>query len=221
MKKENVVEALFGAGSHFGYSRTRRHPTVTPFLYGNKSGVDIINVEKTAEQIEAAKAFLATLLDSQEKKVLIVGVKPESREAAQLFANTLRMPFVSERWIGGTLTNFPQTKKRIAKLEEIREKKLNGELDKFTKKEKIVIEREMNRLSKYFSGLVGMTKLPDALIVVDTKKEHTAIKEAKKLRIPVIGIGNTDCPVHMSTFPIVANDGTTSSIRAILDLLQK
>lgn len=219
MKKENLVEALFGAGSHFGYSRTRRHPTVTPYLYGNKGGVDIIDATQTASQIETAKAFLEGLFASG-KKVLFVGVKPEAREASIEVAQSLRMPYVTERWIGGTLTNFIETKKRISKLEELKEKKANGELDKFTKKEQILINREMTRLSKYFSGLVGMTKLPDALIIVDSKKEHNAVKEARKLGIPMIAIGNSDCSVSGIEYPIVANDGTVSSIRVILEALK-
>lgn len=219
MKKENLVEALFGAGSHFGYSRTRRHPTVTPYLYGNKGGVDIIDVSQTAEQIEAAKAFLDGIFASG-KKVLFVGVKPEAREASIEISQSLRMPYVTERWIGGTLTNFVETKKRISKLEEIKEKKANGELDKFTKKEQILITREMTRLSKYFAGLVGMTKLPDALIIVDSKKEHNTVKEARKLGIPMIAISNSDCSVKGIDYPIVANDGTVSSIRVILEALK-
>jgi small subunit ribosomal protein S2 len=219
MKKENLVEALFGAGSHFGYSRTRRHPTVAPYLYGNKGGVDIIDVSQTAEQIETAKSFLDGIFASG-KKVLFVGVKPEAREASIEIALSLHMPYVTERWIGGTLTNFVETKKRIAKLEEIKEKKANGELDKFTKKEQILITREMTRLSKYFAGLVGMTKLPDALIIVDSKKEHNAVKEARKLGIPMIAISNSDCSVKGIDYPIVANDGTVSSIRVILEALK-
>jgi small subunit ribosomal protein S2 len=219
MKKENLVEALFGAGSHFGYSRTRRHPTVTPYLYGNKGGVDIIDVSQTAEQIETAKSFLDGLFASG-KKVLFVGVKPEAREASIEIAQSLRMPYVTERWIGGTLTNYVETKKRISKLEEIKEKKANGELDKFTKKEQILINREMVRLSKYFAGLVGMTKLPDALIIVDSKKEHNAVKEARKLGIPMIAISNSDCSVGGIDYPIIANDGTVSSIRVILEALK-
>ncbi len=220
MKKENLVEALFSAGSHFGYSRTRRHPTVTPLLYGNKDGVDILDTTKTALQIEEAGAFLKGLAASG-KKALFVGVKPESRQAVKDVASALHMPYVTERWIGGILTNFVETKKRITKLEDIKEKKATGELDKFTKKEQILINREMVRLSKYFSGLVGMQKVPEALIVIDSKKEHNAIKEARKLNIPVIALGNTDCSIRGISYPITANDSSVASITLILATLQE
>jgi small subunit ribosomal protein S2 len=118
------------------------------------------------------------------------------------------------------LTNFPEIKRRIQKLEDIREKQVSGELAKYTKKEQLLIAREQARLNKYFSGLVGMYKMPDAVVVVDSKKEHIAIAEARKMHIPVIAIGNTDCSVRAIDYPIVANDGSSSSIAAILGILK-
>jgi len=207
------------AGVHYGYSRTRRHPTVTKFIYGNKNGVDIIDLEKTVPQIEAAAKFL-TELGASGKTVLFVGVKPEARKHIEETATLLHQPFVTERWIGGILTNFPEIKKRIQKLIDLKEKRASGELAKYTKKEQLLLDREMERLSKYFSGVVGLTKMPDALLVIDSKKEHIAIKEARKIGIPVIAIGNTDCSIRGIDLPIIANDGSSSSIATILGILK-
>jgi small subunit ribosomal protein S2 len=212
-------DSLMAAGVHYGYSRTRRHPTVTPFLYGNKNGVDIIDLEKTMLQLEVAAKFLADVAGAG-KNVLFVGVKPEARAHVQELAQLLHMPYVTERWIGGILTNFPEIKKRIQRLEELKEKRATGELAKYTKKEQLLFERETERLSKYFSGLLGMNKMPDALVVVDSKKEHIAIAEARKMNIPVVAIGNTDCSIRGITYPIVANDGSASSIAAVLGILK-
>ncbi len=135
------------AGVHYGYSRTRRHPTNTKLIYGTKDKIDIIDLDKTIPQIEAAAAFLQGL-GAAGKTVLFVGVKPESRASVQEVANVLHQPYVSERWIGGILTNFMEIKRRIQKLEELREKRVSGELLKFTKKEQLLIDREMERLRR-------------------------------------------------------------------------
>lgn len=218
MKKIDSL-ALMEAGVHYGYSRTRRHPTVTSFLYGNKNGVDIIDTEKTAAALEAAGAFLGGL-GATGKTVLFVGVKPEARGSIMETAAALSQPYVTERWIGGMLTNFAQMKVRIQKLEKMREERTNGEYDKYTKKEQLLLNREMARLDTYFAGVVGLHKMPDAIVIVDPKKEAIALLEARKMGIPVIAIGNTDCSVRGIEYPIVANDSSTSSIAALLGILK-
>lgn len=210
---------MFEAGVHYGYSKTRRHPTVLPYLYGSKDGIDIIDLEKVSPLLEKATETLSNL-GKAGKTVLFVGTKAEARAAVEATAVALRQPFVIERWIGGTLTNFPEIKRRIQKMEEMKEKRVNGEYDKYTKKEKIILNRELDRLNKYFNGLTGVTKIPDAMVVVDTKKEHIAVTEAKKMGITVIGIGNTDCSISTVHYPIIANDGTRSSIELILGILR-
>ncbi|MBY0328685.1 30S ribosomal protein S2 [Patescibacteria group bacterium] len=210
---------LMEHGVHYGYSRTRRHPTVSNFIYGNKNGVDIIDAEKTIAQLEAAGAFLATL-GATGKNILFVGVKPESRSSITSTASLLKQPFVTERWIGGMLTNFTQMKVRIDKLEKMREDRTTGEFEKYTKKEQLLLTREMTRLDRYFSGVVGLKKMPEAIVIVDPKKESIALLEARKMNIPVITIGNTDCSVRGVEFPIVANDSSSSSLGFILGILK-
>ncbi len=207
------------AGVHYGYSRTRRHPTVTPHLYGNKNGTDIIDIDKTMSQLETAATFLAEL-GTAGKVALFIGVKPEARASIIETAGSLHLPYVTERWIGGILTNFGEIKRRIEKLEKMKEERVSGEYAKYTKKEQLLLTREMARLNKYFSGLIGMTKMPDVVVVIDSKKEHIAIKEARKMNIPVIAIGNTDCSTKNITYPIIANDSSASSIVAILGILK-
>jgi small subunit ribosomal protein S2 len=219
MKKELTQNSLIEAGVHYGYSRTRRHPTVTPFIYGNKKGSDIINIEKVIPQIEEAAKFMSEIGQAG-KVALFVGVKPEARAAVAEVASALKQPFVTERWIGGTLTNFVEIKRRIQKLEDMREKIANGEFSKYTKKEQLLLTREMEKLNKYFSGLVGMNKMPDVFVVVDAKKEHIAVAEARRMNVPVISISNTDCSIKNIDYPIVANDGSASSIKLILDILK-
>ncbi|MEI6022771.1 MAG: 30S ribosomal protein S2 [bacterium] len=218
MKKEISLTNLMEAGVHYGYSRTRRHPSVSPFVYGTKNGTDIIDLEKTVPQIQNAAAFLETLA-ANGKTILIVGVKPEAQEITREMAAKLHQPYVTERWIGGMLTNFTEIKRRIQKLEDMREKRVNGDFEKYTKKEQILLTREMARLDKYFAGMVGMHKMPEAVLVIDPKKEHIAVTEAHKLSIPVITIGSTDCSVRNIAYPIVANDSATSSIGAIITIL--
>lgn len=219
MKKELSLQPLMEAGVHFGYSRTRRHPTITPFLYGTKGGVDIIDLEKTAPMMESAVKFISEL-GAAGKNVLFVGVKPEARNVVIEVAQSLKQPYVTERWIGGILTNFPEIKRRINRLETLREDKASGALEKYTKKEQLILAREMERLNKYFNGLTGLTKMPDAVVVVDSKKEHIAIKEARKMGVPIIALGNTDCSIRGISYPIIANDSSASSIRAVLGILK-
>lgn len=206
------------AGVHYGYSRTRRHPSISGFVYGTKNGSDIIDLEKTVPQIQRAAEFLESLR-ANGKQILIVGVKPEAQKLVEDMATALGQPFVTERWIGGMLTNFSEIKRRIQKLEDMRQQKIDGSFEKYTKKEQILLTREMTRLNKYFAGMVGMTKMPDAILVVDQKKEHIAVTEAHKLGIPVITIGSTDASIRAIAYPIIANDSATTSIAAVLAIL--
>jgi small subunit ribosomal protein S2 len=218
MKKEISIPSLMEAGAHYGYSRARRHPSVSKYVYGTKNGSDIIDLEKTVVQIQHAVEFLHTLA-ANGKTVLLVGVKPEAQALIQNMATALKLPFVTERWIGGMLTNFSEIKRRIQKLEDMRLARTDGSFEKYTKKEQIMLSREMARLEKYFAGMVGMHKMPDALLIVDQKKEHIATTEAHKLSIPVITIGNTDASIRAVDYPIVANDSATTSISAIIAIL--
>ena len=218
MSDLTLIDALFKAGAHYGYSKTRRHPSTAKYIYSTKNKVDIIDIEKTALGIEKAQVFMSEL-GSKGKVVLFSGVKPEAREAVRQNAEAIGMPYVTERWAGGILTNFPEIKRRVAKLEDLRTKREAGDLEKYTKKERLLIDEEIAQMHRLYSGIVGMKKLPDALLVVDPKREYIAINEAARLGIPVIGIASTDNDVSTLKYPIVANDASVASIGFILQAL--
>ncbi|MEK7572627.1 MAG: 30S ribosomal protein S2 [Patescibacteria group bacterium] len=209
---EILIEKMFEAGAHYGYSKTRRHPSVSSFIYATKNKTDIINLEKTKEMFENASLFVKSL-GARNKIVLFVGTKPEAKETVKDIALSLNMPYVNERWIGGTLSNFPEIKKRINELENYRKEDKEGGLEKYTKKERVVMAKKMERLSRYYSGLVGVKKIPDALFIVDAKTEHIAATEAKKSAVPVVALINSDSNIKGIDYPIVGNDSGIPSIK--------
>lgn len=209
---EKVIEDMFAVGAHYGYSKSRRHPSASPYIYTTKQSGDIINLEKTALLLEKAVEF-AEKLGKEGKTLLFVGTKPEAREAIQNAAESLEMPYVIERWIGGTISNFPEIKKRITELENYRKEEAEGGLEKYTKKERGVLAKKMERLSRYYGGLVGVSKLPDALFIIDSKAEHIAAREANMSDIPVIALANSDSDIKKIEYPIIGNDSAMPSVK--------
>ena len=219
MTKNTAIDAMFNVGAHFGYSRARRHASVKPCLYGAKNGVDIIDLEKTAQMLEAATARM-TELGKLGKVVLFVGTKQEVRDSVEAAAKSLNMPYVSERWVGGILTNWSEIKKRTARLKELSEKFAKGELEKYTKKERLLFEREMAKLQKEFGGIASLEGSPAALVIVDPREEHIAVKEATKVKSEMIALLNTDCNKNEITYPILANDSALASVKYFLESLR-
>ena len=209
---------MFGVGAHYGYTRTRRHPTTKPFLYGTKNRTDIIDLEKTAVSLAKASEFLATL-GTTGKQILFVGTKPEAAPVVKSAAESLGMPYVEVRWIGGTLTNEKQIKSRVTLLEDMTVKHEKNELVAKTKKEKLLLERKMEKLARRFGGLSTMKGMPGAIIVIDSKEEDIAVTEANKVGIPVISISNTDCDIQKVSYPIIANDANKKTIEFFLNKL--
>lgn len=209
---EGVIERLFQVGAHFGYSKRRRHPSISDHIFGVKNKVEIIDLEKTSSQLVAAQAFMKERGEAG-MQVLFVGGKNEAREPVKESAMALGMPYVAGRWIGGTLTNFSEIRKRVERLEDLTEKRDKGELEsKYTKHERLLLEREIENLSKMFGGIISMKALPSALLVVDTKHEKTAVSEARRLGIPIVGLLNSDSDMMAAAYPIVANDASRKSI---------
>lgn len=206
-----MIQEMFKAGAHFAFSKTRRHPTISPFIFGVKNKVEIFDLEKTSQTLSDAKAFIESLA-KENKSILFVGGKSEARNSIKIGAMSLNMPFVDGRWIGGTLTNFVQIRKRVEKMERLVSEKEKGELAKYTKKERLLIDREIANLERYFSGIVSMKDLPKALFVIDPKKEKNAVKEARDMGIPVIALLGSDCNIKEVDFPIVGNDASQGSI---------
>ena len=216
MEKGQLIDKLFSLGAHFGYSPARRHPSTARFIFGAKGGVEFFDLEQTAACFAQALEFIKTLA-AERKTILFVGGKAEARESVQAAAQHLGAPFVAGRWIGGTLTNWQEIKKRLSRLSEIFSMREKGELAKFTKLERLRIDREAELLEGMFGGLVSMTKLPDTLVVVDPKREEAAAKEARQLGIPVVALLNTDCDRSLASYPVPLNDASRETIRFALD----
>jgi len=217
--KSTLIDRLFQAGSHFGFKKARRHPTVAPYLYTTKDGNDIFDLEKTTELLETAKETLKEA-GLHGKTVLFVGTKDEASRIVKAAAEKAEAPFVTNRWIGGMLTNFSEIKKRINRLEALTNEKESGELErKYTKKERVVIGREVAKLDFNFKGISSLQKMPDYMLVVDPRHDVIAVNEAQERKIPVIAIMGSDCDAAKVKFPVVANDSLQTSVSLILDEL--
>jgi len=208
---ETTIQKLFEAGAHFGYTRTRRNPTVQPFIFGQKNRNDIFDLEITAVKLEEAKKAVADIA-AKGKAILFVAGKNEARIIMRRAAEKADEPFVCGRWIGGTLTNFKEISKRVKRLENLRSDKESGNLDKYTKKERLLMDREIEDLDNTFGGIVAMKELPGAMFVVDPRHEDIAVKEAYATGVPVFALANSDCNLSMVAHPIPANDATAKSI---------
>jgi small subunit ribosomal protein S2 len=215
----SLIERLFGVGAHFGFKKSRRHPTVAPYLYGTKDGNDIFDLEKTADLIANAKTILKEA-GMNGKTVLFVGTKTEVVTLVKASAEKVSMPYVVNRWIGGMLSNFSEIKKRIARLSELESGAASGELErKYTKKERMMLGREATKLAHNFTGISAMAKLPDLMVVVDPRHDHIAVKEAHDMKVPVLGIMSSDCNVSLVDDPVLVNDALTQSVGIVLDEL--
>lgn len=212
----NEIEKMFKAGAHFGFSKSRRHPSSKPLIFGTKNKVEIFDLEKTAEYLTKAKDFVKGIAEKN-GMILFVGSKNEAQEAIRKAANALNMPYVAGRWIGGTFTNFPQIRKRIERFEMLSSQKEKGELGKYTKKERLLIDREIDTLNRFFGGIVSMKEMPKALFVVDSKHEKIAVTEAQKVKIPVISLSGSDNNLTEVEFPIPGNDASRTSVGFFLD----
>jgi len=206
-----LIDALFAAGAHFGYRRSKRHPTAASYIFGVKNSVEIFDLEKTRAALQKAGAFMKTLATSG-KAALFVGGKNEAREAVKNGALKLGLPYVAGRWVGGTLTNFGNIRGRIDKMLDLRAKREKGELAKYTKKERLLIDRDIARLEELFGGLVPLAALPAALFVIDPGKEHTAVEEARKTGIPIVALASSDCDFSVAEYVIPGNDASRQSI---------
>lgn len=218
--KDSMIEAMFKVGAHFGLSKARRHPSTKPYVFGVKNNIEIFDLEKTNEALDKAKAFMASVAAGG-KQALFVAGKSEAISAVKAAAAKIGQPVVGGRWIGGTLTNFVQIRKRIEKYENRLKEKEKGELAKYTKKERLLIDREVAKLETMFGGIVSMKEKPGVLIVVDPKKEYIAVEEARQVGVPVIAIASSDCDISLVNYAIPANDSSAASAAFFLDELAR
>lgn len=214
--KNPEISEMFAVGAHFGFSRSRRHPSVKDFIFGYKNRTAVIDLEKTAEQLAKAEKFVEELGRSG-KTIIFVGSKSEARDAIRNGADRINMPYVIERWIGGSFTNFKSIKKRIERLKFLKEEETTGGLSKYTKKERNVILKELSDLKRYFESIEDMERIPGAMFVIDPKEEEIAVVEASKVNIPVVALANCDCDLSVVKYPVVANDGSKASVKYFVD----
>lgn len=215
MKKIDLV-TLIESGAHFGHLTRRWNPKMKPYIFMEKNGIHIIDVKKTMAELERAAVAIGTLA-AEGKKVLFVGTKKQAKNILEVEARKCDAHWVSERWLGGMLTNFSTIRKNIKRLHNIEKSETDGTFEKITKKERLFLTREKDKLKQILEGIENMSKLPGAMFVVDIKKEAIAVKEAKRLGIPVFAIVDTNCDPDPIDFVIPANDDAVKTIELIVN----
>jgi small subunit ribosomal protein S2 len=200
-----TMRQMLEAGVHFGHQTRRWNPKMKRFIFGERNGIYIIDLEQTLTRVEAAYNFVRDL-SAKGGTVLFIGTKKQAQDPVRSYADKVGMPYVNERWLGGMLTNFETIAKRVAKMQEYERMRASGEFDAMPKKEALLLTRELEKLQKNLGGIRGMNKRPDAVFVLDTKKEHIGVTEANKLGIPVIAVVDTNVDPDVVQYPIPGND---------------
>ena len=210
---------MLKAGLHFGHRTSKWHPKMAPYIYGSRNGVHIIDLIKTEDNLNKALVYMKKLT-AEGKMILFVGTKDQVKKPLKAMATEINMPFVNEKWLGGLLTNFSIIKKLIKKYVDLRDKKKAGKLVKYTKKEQLEFDREINKLEDRVGGLANLTRTPDAIFIWDIKTEKTALAEAMKKKIPVIALCDTNVNPDGIKYVIPANDDATKGIKLILNTIK-
>lgn len=214
------VKELLEAGVHFGHQTKRWNPKMKKFIFDARNGIYIIDLSKTLTQLETACEFLAKTI-SQGGRTLFVGTKKQAQEAVKETAKACGQFHVTERWLGGTLTNLKTIKRSVGRLKQIEKMDADGSINNYVKQEQSSIHREAARLVKNLDGIRAMESLPDAMFVVDIKREHNAVAEARRLKIPIVAIVDTNCDPDLVDYPIAGNDDAIRSVRLILSVLMQ
>jgi len=214
MAKANVKE-LLEAGVHFGHLTRKWNPNMAPYIFMEKNGIHIIDLHKTAVKLEEASNALGKIASSG-RKILFVATKKQAKEVVAKHAESINMPYITERWMGGMLTNFVTIRKAVKKMNSIDRMKKDGTFETLSKKERLQVDRQRAKLEKDLGSIADMTRIPSAIFIVDTVREHIAIAEAQKLGIPIFAMVDTNTDPREVDFPIPANDDASKSIDIIL-----
>lgn len=214
------LDELIQRGAHFGHQKRRWNPKMAQYLYGISEGVHIFDLVKTKASFEEALEFLKEA-KKKDQTILLLGTKKQIKDKVKEVANELGLPYVNERWLGGTLTNFEQIKKSIDKLNNMRVSRDLGEYKKYTKKERLLIDREIERLNRFLGGLVDLKKIPDVMFIIDVKKEATAVIEANRTGVKVVAVVDTNCDPDGVDYIIPMNDDATKALEYLLDLIKE
>ncbi len=218
MENTSLQQQLLEAGVHFGHLKKKWNPKMLPYIFAEKKGIHIIDLNKTVEGLQEAAAALKAVARSG-KKIMFVATKKQAKELVQECANKVNMPFVTERWLGGMLTNFNTVRKSVKKMQSI-EKMLNdGSAENLNKKERLTLTREKDKMEKVLGGIANISRIPAALFMVDIGHEHIALAEAKRLGVSTFGMVDTNCDPNKVDFAIPANDDATKSIAIIVNYI--
>ncbi|WP_298365738.1 30S ribosomal protein S2 [uncultured Lutibacter sp.] len=212
------IKELLDAGVHFGHLTRKWDPNMAPYIYGERNGVHIIDLYKTAAKIEEASEALKKIAVSG-RKILFVATKKQAKEIISDKSKSVNMPYITERWPGGMLTNFITIRKAVKKMATIDRMKQDGSFDALSKREKLQINRQREKLEKNLGSITDMTRLPGAIFVVDVKKEHIAVAEAKKLNIPIFAMIDTNSDPRGIDYVVPANDDASKSIEKVLGFI--
>lgn len=211
-----TMQQLLEAGVHFGHQVRRGNPHMQEYIYGVREGVHIINLEESEKKLKEAAEY-AQKLGSTGKVILFVGTKKQAQPIIKELATKIGAPYIDFRWVGGLLTNFAEVRKNIKKLIDLKDKQEKGELTHYTKKERLLITRKLSKFDRQWGGVVNLNDLPDAIFLSDSASEKTALLEAKRVGIPVIGISDTNADPVFIDYPIPGNDDATKSIKIMTD----
>lgn len=208
------LDALLQAGAHFGHLTRRWNPKMKPFIFMERNGIHIIDLKKSQELLDTACNAVSNIV-AEDKRILFVGTKPQAKDVVTEEAKRCNAFYCTERWLGGMLTNFSTIRKSVKRLTNIEKMETDGTFESITKKERLFLNREREKLQDVLSGIVEMSRLPGALFVVDVKKEAIAVNEAKRLGIPVVAIVDTNCDPDGIDYPIPANDDALKSVQLV------
>jgi small subunit ribosomal protein S2 len=208
------MKALLEAGAHFGHQTRRWDPRMKPFIFTQRNGIHIIDLQQTVRRLEEASEFVTNLV-SQGGSILFVGTKKQAQETIQAEAGRSGMPYVNSRWLGGTLTNFTTIQGRIDHLVRLEDASERGEFARMSKKDNLKIEEEIVRMNRHFGGIKELTKLPAALFIVDPSMEYIAVAEANRVGIPIVAMTDTNCNPDLIDYPIPSNDDAIRAVRLI------
>lgn len=214
----SLQQQLLEAGVHFGHLRKKWNPKMLPYIYAEKKGIHIIDLNKTVDCLQETASALKTIAKSG-RKIMFVGTKKQAKEIVTECAKRVNMPFVTERWLGGMLTNFNTVRKSVKKMQTIEKMLADGSFDNITKKERLQLARDRDKMDKVLGGIAQLGRVPAALFIVDIGHEHIALSEAKKLGISTFGMVDTNCDPNKVDYPVPANDDATKSIAIIANYI--
>lgn len=214
-----LLDEMVKAGVLYGRKKAKTHPHMRPFIFGTRNGIEILDLPKTSEALDKAGEFLKEIA-KKDGLIMVVGTKPAAQDLSEEFAKKFSFPYVTKRWLGGTLTNFKTLSKRIQYYMNLKADKATGKLEKYTKKEQVEFGKIIGKMDQFFIGLERLSRLPDALFVVNANDHITAVREAHRMKIPVVAIMSSDTDPELAEYPIPANDNSKMSIAWMIGKLE-